>query len=471
MSTPACEALRQIQLGNLTIRDFIPPQVFKSEHFKQYKVTMADLRQHLLDCGACGEAMNRAMLQLKEFDEEWSSIVIEQLESVLNGLDEDLDMLPGLPGDTDGIYETELNFAHLRAVQDHVRVGKSLRTFFEVLFTTAQAFDAASLKRRAGRLEQETASPCVTLPKEVGEILVHGAAGTAREALRALLLADSFYGYFEPEREGRRYTEIWGLKARDADGIEWMRIWQHFSTLADLEVDRLRGLDPEASSSKFSELIKQLEAAFDTLVKIDQRTESLLDGQTAMMERICQLERATRELLDQSAKAREDIRASCQQTLVNALYPVWAGLEDRTRDFLLAAEYGYTQYPADMDFSCVITLFTKAFEFELKRALKPAEDALKTFVDADPRQKVKKPVERLTLGELYGLFERNPALMESILSKCGLGRDQLRTALHRVNAEVDAKHLARKTKAEATSFREFFLGRQSALRVLFPQKP
>jgi hypothetical protein len=111
------------------------------------------------------------------------------------------------------------------------------------------------------------------------------------------------------------------------------------------------------------------------LPPLDQRdepqTESLISGQTAMMGSLLEIEKALRELLDKTDKAGDAAKISCEATLRGALGSQFDELTDSARHLLRTAEYGYTQFPNDLDFSVVVVAFTKVFEVEFRRMIEP----------------------------------------------------------------------------------------------------
>jgi len=136
------------------------------------------------------------------------------------------------------------------------------------------------------------------------------------------------------------------------------------------------------------------------------------------------------------------------------------------RRFLLAAEYHYLFTPADMDFSGAIVLFTKAFEHSLKGALRPLEKRIQNVIKSDnaPGQK---PFAKYTLGQVHGLLKAHPTELKSMLGEIGLDYDRVSSSVRQINEEAPAKHLASKSKADATRFRSLILGSSSVISALF----
>ena len=91
------------------------------------------------------------------------------------------------------------------------------------------------------------------------------------------------------------------------------------------------------------------------------------------MERICEMEKAARQLLDAYEKASTERRESCQQRVKQNLGELYDLLDERTRKFLVSAEFGCVTTPPELDLSGAIVLFMKPFEHELhrKRLLAP----------------------------------------------------------------------------------------------------
>lgn len=188
--------------------------------------------------------------------------------------------------------------------------------------------------------------------------------------------------------------------------------------------------------------------------------EDLFSGQTAMMGSLSQIEKAQRELLEKGDKVTID---ECKATLRDALGPKYDELAESTREFLLAAEYGYIATPTSLDFSSVIVNFTKAFEFELLRVLEPSMEDLQGIADRDP--KFMNALSKFTLGNWSMLLRNNRISIEPLFRKRGLVCRDICEAISAVNREKMTKHSARRTKAEATSFRTLFLGSDSICAV------
>jgi hypothetical protein len=107
-----------------------------------------------------------------------------------------------------------------------------------------------------------------------------------------------------------------------------------------------------------------------------QRMEDLLQGQTAMMGSMTEIEKAARKLLDISRKAPDATKNECEATFRDALGSQYDELAAPARDFLLAAEWGYIQNPSFIDCSAVVLNLTKVFEVEFHRAIKPLREIL-----------------------------------------------------------------------------------------------
>ncbi|MCX6627514.1 MAG: hypothetical protein NTW28_07795, partial [Candidatus Solibacter sp.] len=180
-------------------------------------------------------------------------------------------------------------------------------------------------------------------------------------------------------------------------------------------------------------------------------------------ERIEEIEKAERQLLNVYDNAPDRVKESCQKTLREALGSLLDDLAQPTRAFLLAAELGYKQLPADADFSAVIVGYSKAFESEFRLAIAPLRDPIETVAQAGG---IKGAFDRYTLGLFKNLLERGRETLEGAFREHGLAYGDVLKAVEQVNCYAEAKHLAEKNKRDATIFRGHFLGTPSILGAL-----
>src|SRR5207245_795368 len=95
----------------------------------------------------------------------------------------------------------------------------------------------------------------------------------------------------------------------------------------------------------------------------------------------------------------------CEATLRDALGSQFDELAESTRSFLRTAEYGYTQFPSDLDFSPVKVSLMKAFEVEFRRAIKPFVGYLEQIAIRDVS--FRGEISIFTLGAFNKFFRMN----------------------------------------------------------------
>ncbi len=198
----------------------------------------------------------------------------------------------------------------------------------------------------------------------------------------------------------------------------------------------------------------------------DSQTESLVSGQTAMMGSLSEIEKALRELLQKTEKTSDAAKRSCEATVRAALGSQFDQLEESTRTFLRTAEYGYTTFPNDLDFSPVVVGLTKVFEVEFRRVIQPFVDQLQQLAIRDVS--FNGELTTFTLGAFNSFFRKHQPIVERLFRQHGLECESVCRAISQVNKEKAAKHLGKVTKADATRFRALFIGSPSILAALRP---
>ena len=194
----------------------------------------------------------------------------------------------------------------------------------------------------------------------------------------------------------------------------------------------------------------------------------MMDVQSALMERMRRLEEEWRAAQDLSRNEPDLIDPECEAALQQALGSRLSQLSEETRGFLVSAERNYTYPRSDSDFTAAVVFLTKAFEFEFRRRLiEPLINDLQALATTDST--FKGDLTKFALGQYLALFGKYRLRTEPLIERLGLEYKNVCTAIYRVNREKDVKHLANKTKAEATDFRAAFLGRESVLNALFPR--
>ncbi|MGO9256333.1 MAG: hypothetical protein ACLQU1_08545 [Bryobacteraceae bacterium] len=451
-----CEVLRDIQLGNVGLEE-----AFEVSGISPYAV-----RRHLLVCAACAASMDEVRVQLRHFDRARLAEIDQDLRSKL---DEALhwaessargwaeDIAEGMSVGESFVEDASAGFVsqnrervQLEIIRLHSDIGKRVEGWFETFLPPDLA----------GNWLQT-----LSLAPDLVRLLCSTNQEAAKVLLRALLLREAFGCLTEDIADAvapkMNSGELFGGDL--SSPIAWKTVWRHYSALAGLSIGRLSeslvGITEPRSAPRpegFDKLLQRVE-------EISQRTDEIWQGQTAMMERIDEIEKAERQLLTAYDNAPDRIKESCQKTLRAALGSLYDDLATRTCAFLLAAELGYAQLPAEIDFSTVMVGYSKAFECEFRRAIAP----LRSCVEAvSTNAGIKGDFDRYTLGAFKKLLESGRGSLEAPFREHGLAYDDVLKAVTRVNREAEAKHLAAKNKSEATTFRSLFLGTPSIFAFL-----
>ncbi len=285
----------------------------------------------------------------------------------------------------------------------------------------------------------------------------------AKSLLCALFLGEAFGGLTAGVAEALAPSGSFPIPFQvDASPVAWAKVLDHYSAFAALQATRLLENTVGGTVPRPELCPEGTEQIMRILETISQKTEEISQGQTAMMERIWEIEKAERQLLDTYERSPDQIKESCKTTLRDAPGLHFDELEKPTQKFLLAAEYGYTQQPEDVDFSDVILGNSKAFEFEFRRAIAPVRKSMEIVANA---LKLTGDFDRYTLGAFKKILKQGRGSLEAAFEK-HLVLEKVLEAADRVNREAEAKHLAEKSKPEATTFRNLFLGTPSILAVL-----
>jgi hypothetical protein len=342
------------------------------------------------------------------------------------------------------------NTMYLKVIRLHADIGKKVEDWFET-------FLPAGL---GGNWIQD-----LSLAPDLIRLLCSTNQEAAKSLLRATLLKQAFdcltddiAGAVAPELNS---GELFG--GDPLSPIAWAAVWVHYSALADLSIGRLSELIVGIGGPSYEPLPAGFEKLLRSVEEISQRTEEIWQGQTAMMERIEESEKAVRQLLNAYDNAPDRLKESCQKTLQAALGPLFDDLSQQTRAFLLAAELGYVQLPAEVDFSAVIVGYSKAFEFEFRRAIMPLRRCMEGVAsDAG----IKGSFDRYTLGAFKKLLEKGRGTLAEPFRNHGLTYDDVFNAVTRVNRDAEAKHLAVRNRSDANTFRDLFFGTPSILASL-----
>ena len=370
-----CEILREIQLGHVALE----------EVFEHWDVSLSEVRRHLLVCVACAASMDEVRIQLRHFDRtrlaEIDQDLCSKLEKTLQwaefsargwaeAIAEDMPRFVEIREDfvedaSAGFLSQNRERVYLEIVRLHAEVGKRVEGWFETF-----------LPRGLGGNCLQTLS----LAPDLVRLLCSTNPEAAKSLLRALLLKEAFGCLTEniadtlaPKMNSGELLggDLWSP-------IAWATVWGHYSALAEFSSGRLSESLVGISESRATPLPEGLEDLLHSVAEISQRIEGVLEGQTAMMERIEEIEKAEKQLLNCYDNAPERVKESCQKTLRAALGSRLDDLAPTTQTFLLAAELGYAQLPSDTDFSAVIVSYSKAFEFEFKRAITPLRSCIKS---------------------------------------------------------------------------------------------
>ncbi|MBZ5555570.1 MAG: hypothetical protein LAO21_22920 [Acidobacteriia bacterium] len=500
LSSGHCKVLREIQLGHLSTADFTSPKVFVSGLYKQYELTIADLRRHIQECGNCAESMAEVRVQLQHFDEEQFAVLYAVLKTLEGIADQELDDERSTAedqardvlehdfqptADEAGMVEdlaSELfaqgkQMIFFRTVARYSWVGMIIGRWLET-------FLPPSIPRLL--VVHEDGPYDIGLSnQEVGTFLhlapdllrmLENKADNAAPFLRALFLAEAFQGLLPKASTVEEFLEkhlafCW---RNEFAGISWERLLKHYLMLADLEANQLSQSLPAPITRHSQSLLEKVELISQQLQqmdkKVDQLPEVLHDDHCIIMKQLEDLGRAHQQLIKAFDTAPAETRNKCQQIIHTALGALFDRLDEKTRSFLLTGEFGYEHMPSDFDFSGVILAFMKAFEHELHRSIVPIRERLQVIANKNERMKhSNKDLSRFTLGEWNRFFEWSFQEIEPLLRECGLDFSRVCEAIECVNMQKTAKHLDQKSYADATGFRALFLGGQSVLGVLFPK--
>jgi len=328
MDSRPCDALREIQIGCLDFESFAAPQVFVSGVYDQYGVTVADLRWHLPRCDNCG-AVGGVRDQLTDFDRLRFEKLIESLGRLQESLQARLwreevyaEGLASFQADEfvgkqegqryswedwfESVKDSELQEVRPRvyfwAVRLHAALGQAVARWLELFLPPA--FPRVFIYGETGladvRIDYSEGRKRILLPPELSQLLTKSSQGAAALLFRALLLGEAAGGLVKKADLSELILE--GKEpARRGDtspAIDWEKVWEHYSAFADLETTRLLSGGRATGSSGVTVSPEKIETIIQSLQTIDQRTEDLLQGQTAMMERQTEMEKATRQLLD-----------------------------------------------------------------------------------------------------------------------------------------------------------------------------
>jgi hypothetical protein len=494
MTSELCRALRDVECGRVALKDFGSPMtevLIRSLQEYGRVITIADLRRHLLACADCSATATVAWTQLRDFDREQTDKLVAGLDRFGEALSERLrregddaerealdlaeeisafgendseDLVKGAKSE---FLALRKNHVFLWAIKVNILLGELTSPWVESFLLSPSPSAASLFDGRSWRLRLGDRAALGRLMGAEGFVgLVAGSRGLT-SLLRSFYLRDAFPGLSSTDLTALlRGGQLPVIREEGPLLVNWEIVWEHYSLLARLEAGSLGSAAP-AEGPLPSSCGSQFQVILERLAVIEGQNENLLGGQTAVMDAVLDLVSAQDRLLRGFQAAPEVQKKSCEQSTRDSLGPIWTLLTEESRKFMLAAEYYYCQMPPDLDFSPVVVGFTKAFECELKIALRPAREALETAMSSDVRIKTKRPVERLTLGELSGLFERNTSAAESALRRCGLDLACLCREIPRVNM-TGPRHLDFTPKRVATSFREIFLGARSVLEALFP---
>jgi hypothetical protein len=500
MSNEACRALREIQLGRLQIADFAPPEVFTSGFYEVYSLTLADLRWHLGECDACASCTNEARVQLEAVDrgrfeainealDAWQEAIASRFrtaEFLSDGLARDIvditdEYVNHVQDDEDGafgdfrrrILEETRERVYLAAIKVHAFFGQTIARWLETLlppalprvFHVGAGGKTVDVRIHCDRFRIQLSAA----PDFLG--VLAGNDQVARVLLRCLLLWEAF-GSLGPDLAdeaavakllGDCATPDWpGERKRD---IAWQRVWEHYSDLADMTVERLWKTAGSIVPGE-SAISAQLETITKKLHAIDEKSQGLLDAQTAMMDSLERQEAVHRELLEAYRKLPSAIQDRCRDTVELALGDLFGQLADKSRACLLTGEWIYSESPPNLEFSGAIVEFTKAFEEQVRRSMASLDERLQELIASDHNWKGPRRTSRLQLGHWVHLLEDHKPELESEMARLGLDYQLFADAIKQVNEYKGAKHTEVKSKADATSLHSLFLGRPSVLAAV-----
>ena len=477
MEARACQVLREIQLGNLTVQDFGTHNVGKSDAFSRYHITIADLRRHLLDCIDCSNRMSEFRVQMQCFDREQRLNLTQSLNAIPQVLDEFLlreeilargsaeDIAKGVleedeadDGFIDAAYADLMDQAHerlhLAMVRAHADVGREFEIWLQTFIEPVQS---------RSWLEK------ITLAPDVIRAISSSDQEASASLVRALLLREAFgemsADLAESLAPARTQPKIFG--AGDSP-LAWTMVWRHYSSLAEAVVTKIEDIvpNPKGVSEAFpapGEMLRLLQHISEAQIAGLKRTDEIWDGQTAMMEYTSEIGRTLKQVLD---AVDPDSRMSIEAALRDSLGPLFDRLGQPARTFLIAAEFDYSRRPDDIDFSSVIIYLTKTFESELKRALGEFKQAIE---DAATSINVRGRFDWYTLGACHKVLSQGRANLAPLFENKGFSYAQICKAVEEVNGRSGAKHQGESARRDAESFRELFVHSPCILSVFFPR--
>lgn len=436
--------------------------------------------------------MHEARRQPREFDQSFLREAQKALEAVLEGLREEIEdsdfilqtesdkimQQIGLEsGEAEGLEayldsleqmgETWNSEAHKRAIQKFVLTGEHLHRF-----VGWRGPDAWGRLRGKGGPNRHIETCVISehgarlyLTDSIGGALLACGPDTARTFFVALLLWGAFKYHFGRYRPSDKHESGFEFDARDPqDDIAWQNVWSHYSALAELEAKRWESrADPIRSEQ--SDDARQV---LGLLSRIDEKVRQLFEGQIAVIDRIFDMERASREILEAYEVASTRTKNSCETRVRQCLGEVFESLDARAQKFLVSAEWACVETPQDLDFSGAILLFMKTFEHELHKQLGPISGEIQKVFAGD-LDSTKTTLEKLTLANWGKLLKKHEAEITPEFNRIGLELKSVRKAIEKVNSEVLAKHTEERQWDEAIRFRKMFLDQPSVLALLFPE--
>ena len=231
---------------------------------------------------------------------------------------------------------------------------------------------------------------------------------------------------------------------------------------------RLGKAEPLQNATLSQSKLHPIEIDVDEVESVYEAQTVMMDVQSDLMERVSRLE-DWRGAQDESEKVTLAIDAECEATWRNALGSRFDELAKETQGFLRHAEGFFTHPRNEHDFTSAVLDLMKAFEFEFRRrVIVPLIDDLQRIAVTDST--FKGELSTLTLGQNLRLFQKYSLKTEVLFhERLGVEHTNVCNAIARVNREKDAKHLGKKTEAQARNFRASFFGKESVLNALLPK--
>ena len=378
--------------------------------------------------------------------------------------------------ESQGRFAESKEEVYWRSVQLHAFLARPilrwLETFLPPTFPRLRTFrnkNDQSFFPQIGDIQDCGIKEVITLASGFMQLLATTDEKVGTLFLRSLLLYEAFRGMIHADD----LEKLFDVQMPKQIEVQWEKIWEHYSTLASLQAGRLTQtvtntnlLQPPIHSKDFQLLAEQIQSL---ATKMDETVEAVRFDHTVIMARQAEMEKGLRKLLEEAKQAPLDLYDSCQKEVQNILGGIFKKLEPSARNFLVTAEFGYRQYPAEADFSGVVLGFAKAFEVQLKKAIEPFKGKLQNCLDAESSQERKTKVDRLPFGPLLRLFKNNQSSLQPEFQKYGLSLEQIIKKTELVNRESGAKHTKEITKDAATTFYGLFLGTDPVLQILFPE--